>query len=67
MLCLKYKIMLKPFFPSLPDVIFRQLDNEYENDRQEQITVMRKERNFTYKTNSVPSARVEAKITNDKD
>ena len=26
--------MLKLFFPSLPDVIFRQLDNEYENDRQ---------------------------------
>ena len=56
MLCLKYKIMLKPFFPSLPNVIFRQLDNEYENDRQGQITVMRKKRNLlrTCKTNSVP-------------
>ena len=34
----KTQNMLKPFFPSLPDVIFRQLDNEYENDRQGQIT-----------------------------
>ena len=25
-------------FPSLSDVIFRQLDNEYENNRQGQIT-----------------------------
>ena len=38
MLYLNYKIVLKLFFPSLPDVIFRQLDNEYENDRQGQIT-----------------------------
>ena len=37
MLYLKYKIVLKLFFPSLPDVIFRQLYNEYENHRQGQI------------------------------
>ena len=34
----KIQNYVEAVFPSLPDVIFTQLDNEYENDRQGQIT-----------------------------
>ena len=49
-------IMLKPFFTTLLDVYFRQLDNEYENDRQGQITSREREEfaaEIQYKTNII--------------